>query len=427
MTSLAAFPEELLERILAAVVVAPPTPHPRVLWHPRPAADAQTPRRASVLLVSRAFHRIARPLFYHTVVLHNPSQARALLTTLSADPLLPHSVCALVLPAPAMDAAAVLALVAPHLHMLDVTLPTETDAGAALAAALQTACAQQRLNLRTLAVRKSPSTYVSQPAQRAVLAALAATVIASPFLEITTTSFPLSADPTLSPLVAALCTAPSLHTLRTPLPALWAPPLLAISANRALKRICLEGPAQDTSPVKGFVGGKMPLWHAAFDEYALYTAAPLLGTGLFLAAARSHVRLAEVHLSFATHLTLATRLPTSNPARIYNRLHVGLSPSPRSILSSSTPSPGSLCEPTSTSRLRMLSEPNERPTNYLDKTLARVPGPETSDSEVVGCRLLGLEVVGPQVPGFENVRTVQARRRFGSRYAAPQSSASSSP
>ncbi|KAJ7097704.1 hypothetical protein C8R44DRAFT_989044 [Mycena epipterygia] len=292
MSSLAAFPEELLERILAAAVVGPSAPHPRAPWHPRPAAeDTKTPTRGSALLVSRAFYRIALPLFYHTVVLHNPSQARALLATLSADPLLARAVRSLILPAPSTECAAVLSLVAPQLRLLDVTLPAETEAGVALAAALQSLSPQQpESNLRTLAVRKAPGTYLSQPGPRAVLTALASVVLASPLLDETTTSFPLSADPALAPLVSALCTAPALHTLRTPLPALWAPPLLAISANPTVRCICLEGPAQGTScPMPTSPAGQR---HASFSEST--ASRPLLGTGLFLAAARSHTRLAEL-------------------------------------------------------------------------------------------------------------------------------------
>ncbi|KAJ7097700.1 hypothetical protein C8R44DRAFT_748410 [Mycena epipterygia] len=294
MSTLATFPEELLERILAAVVVSPPTPRPRALWHPRPAAeDTKTPTRGSALRVSRAFHRIALPLFYHTVVLHNPSQARALLATLSADLLLARAVRSLILPAPSSECAAVLSLVAPQLRLLDVTLPAETEAGVALAAALQSLSPQQpESNLRTLAVRKAPGTYLSQPAPRAVLSALASVVLASPLLDETTTSFPLSSDPALAPLVSALCAAPALHTLSTSLPALWAPPLLAISANPTLRRICLEQPAQGTSCPASTSPAK-PQRHASFSDECTPTR-PLLSTGLFLAAARSHTRLAEL-------------------------------------------------------------------------------------------------------------------------------------
>ncbi|KAJ7097713.1 hypothetical protein C8R44DRAFT_889233 [Mycena epipterygia] len=295
MSTLAAFPEELLERILAAVVVAPPTPHPRAPWHTRPAAeDAQRPTRGSVLLVSRAFHRIALPLFYHTVVLHSPSQARALLATLSADPLLARAVRSLILPAPSTECAAVLALVAPQLHLLDVTLPSETEAGTALAAALQSLpLEQQESNLRTLAVRKAPSTYLSQPAPRAVLTALASVVLASPFLVRRNNHI-------LPPLVRPCPRAPRqrpvhrtsiAHPAHVP-PRSWAPPLLAISANPTLRRICLERPAQGTScPM--FASPVKPQRHASFSDECTPTR-PLLSTGLFLAAARRHTRLAEL-------------------------------------------------------------------------------------------------------------------------------------
>ncbi|KAJ7220614.1 hypothetical protein GGX14DRAFT_354292 [Mycena pura] len=274
---LASFPEELLERILADAVVAPPTPHPRAPWHhPQPDDTKAVRTRLAPLLVCRAFHRIALPLFYHTLVLHTPSQSHALLRTLRAQPGLARAVRTLVLVAPSPADADILHLLCrtERLLALDVTLPTASEGDTAPDAAF--ACALRSLrSLTDLVVRKGAGTYLSQPAARAALEALADAVSSCPSLETTTLSFPLSADPTLVPLVAALAAAPALHTLRTPLPAFWTLPLLTVSANPALAKICL---------------GDLPASAPACKDKGR----PLLGTSLFLAAARQHARLSEL-------------------------------------------------------------------------------------------------------------------------------------
>ncbi|KAJ6598340.1 hypothetical protein DFH09DRAFT_1131553 [Mycena vulgaris] len=274
--TLAAFPEELLERILAHVVVAPSTPHPRAPWHSKTqTTDIRT--RTAPLLVSRAFYRIGLPHFYHTLVLHTPSQAQSLLATLTADPALARCVRALVLPEPCPAAGEVLRRVGPSLRALDLTLPPALPApdAAALCAALSTL-----QSLHTLTVRKAAGTYLSQPSPRAVLAALASAAASCPDLVRLTTTFPLSADPALAPLTAALAGAPALHTLRTPPPAVWSPPFLAVAANPALRRICLD--AAPPSPPSSFAAPSAP------------RARPPLASGLFLVEARKHTRLSEL-------------------------------------------------------------------------------------------------------------------------------------
>ncbi|KAJ7489269.1 hypothetical protein FB451DRAFT_685854 [Mycena latifolia] len=292
---LALFPEELLERILEAVVVAPATPHPRAPWH-KPSDSSDAPRtRTAALLVCRAFHRIARPLFYHTLVLHTPSQSAALLRTLTGDPALARYVRSLVLPDLSPADADVLALVAGTLRALDIALPP-TGLELPVPALPE---------LRTLTVRKASGTYLSQPAPRAVLSALAAAVRTAPRLEHTTTTFPLSADPALGSFVSALAEAPCLHTLRTPLPALWAPALLSVSANPALQRVCLgEEPAAAPSPSypppSSSCSPQRPPRAATYptrfpsSSAQKASARPVLGTGLFLAEARKHSRLADL-------------------------------------------------------------------------------------------------------------------------------------
>ncbi|KAJ7100720.1 hypothetical protein B0H15DRAFT_459459 [Mycena belliarum] len=311
--TLAALPEELLERILA-LVVDPALRHPCHHCHRHTyRTPPQISTRIVALLVSRAFYRIARPLLYRTLVLRSATQSRALLRALATHPLHIRSVRTLVLLVPSAADAQVLALTAPTLCALDVTLPSVlTDADSFASPAVFPA-------LRTLAVRKAAGTYLSQSGPRVLLSVLAAIVRVAPLLNIATTTFPISSDPTLAPLVCALANAPRLHTLATPLPALWSPALLSVSKNKALERICLgdgapslyasygtlaypcpaENKAAQHAPPRSVSSPSIPVPSASFTNACApltqpRSPRPLLGTGLFLAAARKHARLAEL-------------------------------------------------------------------------------------------------------------------------------------
>ncbi|KAJ7791691.1 hypothetical protein B0H14DRAFT_2934547 [Mycena olivaceomarginata] len=240
MTTLASFPEELLERILAHTVIAPPAPHPRAPWHQGNASTKDTRSRMAPLLVCRAFHRIALPFFYHTLVFHSSRQSAALLAQLRAQPDLARGVRVLVLPSPSASDAAVLSML-PKLLVLDVTLPNSADDDL-------TRAVRDLRTLQELSVRKAAGTYLSQPAPRAMLDALAGAVLASPQLTSTALSFPLSGDPALATLTTALAAAPALHTLRTPLPAMWAHAYAEVAANPALERVCLGDAASPAAP-----------------------------------------------------------------------------------------------------------------------------------------------------------------------------------
>lgn len=73
-----AFPEELLERILALSVVAPLVQTTRPQWHQRGSAIRG---RLAPLLVCKKFFRISIPLFYHTIHITSPAQLHSLLSS----------------------------------------------------------------------------------------------------------------------------------------------------------------------------------------------------------------------------------------------------------------------------------------------------------------------------------------------------------
>ncbi|KAJ6482456.1 hypothetical protein C8R45DRAFT_302706 [Mycena sanguinolenta] len=307
---LTSFPEELLERILLHAVIAPSAPHPRASWHSQ--SSSQTTRgRTAPLLVCHAFHRIAIPFFYHTLVLHSPRQSESLLHSLQARPYLARSVRVLVLPTPSAYDAEVLGMLS-KLLVLDVTLPScESEGIEQLGGAIR-----RLTTLQDLRVRKGAGTYLSQPAPRAMLGALAEAVDTCNELHTTTLTFPLSSDPSLAPLSAALATAPALRTLRTPMPALWTAAYVDVAENPSLVRVCLGGEesaafcAPEVSALEcGASPGKESecpppgkqdriLPQRRLTSSASLHPRPchraLLPTSLFLRAARPHARLSEL-------------------------------------------------------------------------------------------------------------------------------------
>ncbi|KAF8201292.1 hypothetical protein K438DRAFT_1965793 [Mycena galopus ATCC 62051] len=302
MSSFSQFPEELVERILLHAVVAPSAPHPRASWHShsQQGKELQTRGRTAPLLVCRAFHRIALPLFYHTLVVHSPHQSASLLEALRTQPHLARSVRVIALPNPsACDA-----------EVLKCCQISSIGRDAA------------ELRRRRRGTRRG-GTYLSRAAPRAMLDALADTVSACAQLQSTTFTFPLSSDPALASLSAALSTAPALRTLRTPLPALWTTAYVEVAANPSIERVCLGGEESATySPVSAV---ECPPWSAVECESSAspkcaakegkgptqvrpferrftspspspYQRAPrpILPTALFISAARPHARLTEL-------------------------------------------------------------------------------------------------------------------------------------
>lgn len=128
----------------------------------------------------------------------------------------------------------------------------------------------------------------------------------------TTLTFPLSSDPSLAALSAALAAAPSLHTLRTPLPALWSTAYAEVAANPSVERVCLGGKesaayssvefasAVAAEPLECFSKDgrpqpRVPERRASNPSLSPYQRVrPVLSTALFLVAARPHARLIKL-------------------------------------------------------------------------------------------------------------------------------------
>ncbi|KAJ7678039.1 hypothetical protein DFH06DRAFT_1422497 [Mycena polygramma] len=180
----------------------------------------------------------------------------------------------------------------PGLWDLDITLPPNSAEVDALVAAVR-----NLRTLRTLAVRKGAGTYLSQPAPRALLGALADAVYACPDMHTTTLAFPLSADPALTRLAAALSSAPALQTLRTPLPSTWSPAYVSVASNPVLARICLGEEAHTPTqrmPDRRLSSPSSPYPVSSMPHSPTYKRRAILPTALFLHAARPHARLVDL-------------------------------------------------------------------------------------------------------------------------------------
>ncbi|KAF8201295.1 hypothetical protein K438DRAFT_2015629 [Mycena galopus ATCC 62051] len=234
--SLAQFPEELLERILVDVVVAP--------------------GRSAALLVTRAFHRVA-------LILHFPPFLHIL-----------HA-----------RAKAVRVLLLPS--------PSGCDAEGTRELKVLCGVIRQLRSLRSLTLRKAVGTYLS----RAILNALAAAVSRCTELHTVSLAFSLSSEPALRPLVSASSTTPSLPTVRTPFPALptAAAASVAVGSNyrgRYPRHVSLD---RRVETPYGCVASRAPYQGKEPERYAVCPScrgqhsfpSPLLATSFFLPAART--------------------------------------------------------------------------------------------------------------------------------------------
>ena len=80
-------PEEILERVLALVLIQSPEPS-RPTWHTYQTPPASSPNVISPLLVCRSWLRIATPIHYRHPVLRTPRHVELLLRALRHDPSL---------------------------------------------------------------------------------------------------------------------------------------------------------------------------------------------------------------------------------------------------------------------------------------------------------------------------------------------------
>jgi len=295
MSPLDTFPEEILESILAYVVLSRPAVH----WN-------------CTLLVSKRIHRISKPLYFHTIHLRSQAQLRKLLVlALQPNPDLASHIHQVIIDGVWREAGALFDLCSRHasLRVLDMTLDGPSLATVGLWRT------RPRNNLRVqyeeldfieefckhldklasithLRIRKSNNVYLTQAKPRRFLSNLAKATIAWKDLvcgsfsflcfiskcieciqEFVDLAFRLSDDsgsphallplallhplhspitpgsstlrpPTvkagpLTQLTHALSTLPNLHTFVTHLPNVWNENVLRVSQNPALERIVL--------------------------------------------------------------------------------------------------------------------------------------------------------------------------------------------
>ena len=130
----------------------------------------------------------------------------------------------------------------------------------------------ERLDVRSLTVRKASSAYLTHNKPKYVLSRLARAIPCWKNLERTELALKLSGDAPSRALGDALARAPRMHTLRAQLPALWNDVLLRASDAPALERIVLY-----TAPTTGVSSS--------------YADGAVLATGMYISEARKYARL----------------------------------------------------------------------------------------------------------------------------------------
>ncbi|OJT07066.1 hypothetical protein TRAPUB_2098 [Trametes pubescens] len=322
--TLADVPEEILERILALILVqSPESPH-RPSWHPytTPSTAAGHATIISPLLVCRAWLRIATPIHYRHPVLRTPRHAELLLRALRHTPDLALCVRSLHLHATSPALRDIVPRCA-YMHTLDITVDNAdgqcgpTSSGAAPGTPAQSGrdrnvvdfCEgfmRTRSSIRHLIIRKNA--YLTQPNATYVFEQLAKAIVRWHKLETVNVAFRLSPSPAAAALTQALAAAPRLHTLHTQLPAVWNTTLLDIAQNPSLVRI------------------------------VLFPAPEQAGAHLFLAEAKRHPRLVD----------LIRAGTTSHPGRAPPQIPFSLACSARARATSSVVPPGSTPMPVAT-------------------------------------------------------------------------------
>ncbi|KAF9527165.1 hypothetical protein CPB83DRAFT_423335 [Crepidotus variabilis] len=227
-------PEEILEEILSYIVPTSLSHNSRPTWHQQSDTSNLVATKSSgmrtrqaVLLVCKTFYRVALPLFYHTVHLHHPHQAKALFEkALLPKPEIASHIRRLVLAGAWAECGEIMkacAMVGNGLRVLDFTLNFDVGphrSGNRISARNSEKDAQifseglKRLRAVTqLTVRKPDSTYLSQKGVRGVIEGLAHAVERWDELEYVDCAFRLSDD-----------TPGSLPSLRAHVPSIYLPP-----------------------------------------------------------------------------------------------------------------------------------------------------------------------------------------------------------
>ncbi|KAM5537083.1 hypothetical protein V8D89_009229 [Ganoderma adspersum] len=277
LATLADVPEEILERILALVLVQSPEPS-RPSWHIYQTPPTTSPGVIAPLLVCRSWLRIATPIHYRHPVLRTPRHVELLLRALRHDPSLAPCVRSLHLHSTS-PALRQLVPLCGSLDTLDITVdnadspPLTIATGVIPAPPVQDGSRDQGVlefceafrktrSIRHLIIRKNA--YLTQPNAIYIFEQLAKAIAHWRKLESVNVAFRMSPSPAASALTKALANAPRLHTLSTMLPTVWNTTLLDIAQNPALKRVVLD-PAPE-----------------------------LVGAHLFLAEAKRYPRLIEL-------------------------------------------------------------------------------------------------------------------------------------
>ncbi|KAF8882097.1 hypothetical protein BD779DRAFT_1675085 [Infundibulicybe gibba] len=308
--SLLDFPEELLDRILAHVVISPSTPNPanRPAWHPK----RQSTARLAPLLASRRLHRLSIPHLYSTPVIASPAQAKALSAALSAHPEYARCIRGLTFHGVWPDAAPIIRACT-RLRALELWIDDGDSDSSFCDALIETPTLARTLT--QFSVFKPQSAYLTLPRVRHTLARVSHAITQWHHLESATIGFKITEDILTKDdeeaitLPAALASCPRLHTITTPLPSLWNTALLRIAqANTALQRIVFcdvtsapmvtipSGPCRAyTLPHIGpSIAHKSPAYKAEAETEVNVYPPPGRALNLYLIAARKYPRLTEL-------------------------------------------------------------------------------------------------------------------------------------
>ena len=454
---LAAFPEELLERILSLCVIAPLIQTERPQWHQRSNSGTLVVRgRLAPLLVCRKFFRICTPLFYHTIHITSPAQLHRLLTSaLRPNLYLAAYVRRLLFAGIWAEGGELLSMCNGNVKMLDITLDVtqlaprvnpNRDVRDLDAEEFCVGLKDITKSLTHLVLRKSNNIYLTQPKPKYVLGEIAKAMRAWDNLvchpisllsfisysllihrpiwqELADIAFRLSDDSGLGPLAAnlhlpinpprvnlpegpitslthALITRPKLRTFCTLLPSLWNETILRVSSNPNLECIVLgDGayrPREHTHARTTSLTGKN------FDGGVAYDGG-IVGTGLFLMQAKNHARLSDL-------IRAGTYVSHSISYSLYSLLFSMYSQSSRSIMRTRAHTMGNTCSPPSSPSTPHSRSPALPHVNYVRSqsailTSSGSPSPSSNASSMVSASALSTSQKHRQRQGDSQTQT----------------------